>query len=318
MRSPAELALGIIFVIVSLPVLIYFAFVASTPLVGGFIAQSYGEVEAFLVILLLVGIAMIGHGGEGESKPKVTDETGRKYPPRSLSALEERILILLSEHKTPADISNTTGVSQSIIENKIAYLYSDGYLTDGRQLTEQGYEVIGTRGSRVFAQPPIPQPTPVSNTMASITEKSERGMANTVNAVMFVAYGIFGMALGVALLISAFTLGGNSSLPSLGSMGIASLGVFVVGGLLIVMGACGIVAGAWVWGANPHGIWLGSPLLGIGIVVALFIMLIGRNIVSLEIGATFLGINVIMLALAGIGWDTIKGIEDAEFENSML
>ncbi len=154
--------------------------------------------------------------------------------------------------------------------------------------------------------------------MASITEKSERGMANTVNAVMFVAYGIFGMALGVALLISAFTLGGNSSLPSLGSMGIASLGVFVVGGLLIVMGACGIVAGAWVWGANPHGIWLGSPLLGIGIVVALFIMLIGRNIVSLEIGATFLGINVIMLALAGIGWDTIKGIEDAEFENSML
>jgi len=151
----------------------------------------------------------------------------------------------------------------------------------------------------------------------SAEEKPERGMANTVNAVMFVAYGIFGMLLGVAMLISGFMLGGLSSIPSLGSMGMASLGAFGLGGLLTVMGALGIVAGAWVWGSNAHGIWLGSPLLGIGIVVALFIALIGRNIVSLEIGATFLGINVIMIALAGIGWDTIKGAEDVEIENSL-
>lgn len=152
----------------------------------------------------------------------------------------------------------------------------------------------------------------------SAEAKAERGMANTVNAVLFVAYGIFGMVLGLVILISGMILGGVSSIPSLGSIGLASLGLFGLGAIITVMGALGIVAGAWLWGVNPHGIWLGSPLLGIGIVVALLIILIGRDIVSYEIGGSFLGINMIMIILAGWGWDTIKGAEDVEIGNSRL
>jgi hypothetical protein len=149
-------------------------------------------------------------------------------------------------------------------------------------------------------------------------EKPERGMANTVNAVLFVFYGIFGLVVGASILMSGIILGGFSSIPGLGDMGLASLGLFGLGAIVTVMGALGIVAGAWLWGANTHGIWLGSPLLAIGITIGLVIALIGRNVVSYEIAIVFVGINLIMILLAGWGWDTIRGAEEIQTGSSTI
>ena len=53
-------------------------------------------------------------------------------------------------------------------------------------------------------------------------------MANSVNAVMFVAYGLFGISIGSIFLIAGFTVGGASSILGAGGLGLASLGYGVL------------------------------------------------------------------------------------------
>lgn len=56
-----ELGLGIILVLVSLPTLIYFGIVSSTPFVGAFFIQSYFDLAALMVLLLIIGAALLLH-----------------------------------------------------------------------------------------------------------------------------------------------------------------------------------------------------------------------------------------------------------------
>ena len=135
---------------------------------------------------------------------------------------------------------------------------------------------------------------------------------------MFELYGFFGLFVGIAILVDSLLLGSASSIPGLGGLGLVSLGEYVFGAVMIIMGALGMVAGVWIFRSNTKGIWVGAPLLGIGIVFAFIIILIGgRSVVGWEIGITFIGIDVIMTALAGWGYDSMESAENGENEDSL-
>jgi hypothetical protein len=141
-----ELALGIIFVLVGLPLLVIYLIGSTFPYVGPVFGYSFTNVGIIGGIILVLGIVLLA---DSQSKPAPFTQTYPMYETEhatspALSRLDQRILVLLSNQMQPDEISNTTGVSRAIIEGKIALLYENGYITDGRKLTEKGFEEIPT------------------------------------------------------------------------------------------------------------------------------------------------------------------------------
>jgi len=83
------------------------------------------------------------------------------------------------------------------------------------------------------------------------------------------------------------------------------------------MGVLGIVSGAWLWSSDHRGIILGSAVLVAGIVIAFAFIVAQYDIVSFEIGMTFVGVNGAMLCLAVLGWSNIKELEYIEGARSV-
>ena len=87
---------------------------------------------------------------------------------------------------------------------------------------------------------------------------------------------------------------------------------------MIIMGALSMVTGVWLWGAKFPGIGVGISLLIIGVIIDAIVIIFGRDIVSYEIGMTFLTVNAIMLILAAWGWSTINHANSFELEGPSL
>jgi DNA-binding MarR family transcriptional regulator len=63
----------------------------------------------------------------------------------ALTLLEKAILTNLSDGRSAEDIQKRTGVAPAIISQKIDLLHSQGFVTEGRHLTEKGFELLATR-----------------------------------------------------------------------------------------------------------------------------------------------------------------------------
>jgi len=112
------------------------------------LTHPYQEAGGLLIVLGIVALivtAAVGEDRPNEAHPSMQMSTST---PPVLSPLDTRILTLLDENKDPIEISTATGIAQSIIESKIASLYSEGYITDGRKLTEMGRQELSSSNTR--------------------------------------------------------------------------------------------------------------------------------------------------------------------------
>jgi DNA-binding CsgD family transcriptional regulator len=74
---------------------------------------------------------------------------------RILSDLEIVTLRYASQGRRPGEIAAATGVSESIILDKLAMLRAEGYLTDKNGLSEKGFEALRVADQRpVYPSPP--------------------------------------------------------------------------------------------------------------------------------------------------------------------
>lgn len=139
------MALGIVLVVIGVPLVAYYVIESSNPFATAFFGQSLQSSAVFGVLLVAFGVILVGYseaGGEPRNPLVPASPFPQERSSDSVSKLESRILVLLSERKKPEEISNMTGVAQRIIDEKVASLYDRGYLTDGRELTEEGYDEI--------------------------------------------------------------------------------------------------------------------------------------------------------------------------------
>lgn len=99
-----------------------------------FLSFLFASSLILLIIALPAGIILLVDGlGFFERR------NGRRL---KLSALELTILEMLSRKKDENEIANATGVSPPLISQKIGKLFEDGYITDGKYLTEKGFEAL--------------------------------------------------------------------------------------------------------------------------------------------------------------------------------
>jgi hypothetical protein len=89
------------------------------------------------VVLFAMGAYVVFDGLGGFSvRPKAGSRTGR-----NLGALDLAILELMAQRKSSDAIAETTGVSSSVVADKVQRLTEAGYLAQG-SLSEKGFEAL--------------------------------------------------------------------------------------------------------------------------------------------------------------------------------
>ena len=153
MTKWGELAVGLVFMLISFP--IFFWSITAGALVSaydGFTGWLWGGL-ALAALFFFGGIAImvkshepsgsditIGVRGIGPQRAAPT-ATG-SYRMREVSSLGKTILVELPHGKTIKEISEETGVDESIVTEKVQNLKTGGFLTDEGKLTQDGYEAI--------------------------------------------------------------------------------------------------------------------------------------------------------------------------------
>ena len=120
----------------------------------------FGAIALVGMVLIVGGLATMGpQRVERVAQPVIVTQSAPVSTvtgPRILSDLEIVTVRYASQGKRPTEIAAATGVSESIILDKLAMLRAEGYLTDKNELTEKGFEAL-----RVADQRPV-YPRPAS------------------------------------------------------------------------------------------------------------------------------------------------------------
>jgi hypothetical protein len=95
----------------------------------------------------------------------------------------------------------------------------------------------------------------------------ERPMRVMVSAVILVIYGLIGVGLSVIVILAGFVTGAMQSVMPNDIVTVASIGLIVLGGCLLVMGLLGIVSGWWIYQGKVWGAAVGVVLNGVGIMI---------------------------------------------------
>jgi hypothetical protein len=137
-------------------------------------------------------------------------------------------------------------------------------------------------------------------------EPMERPMRFSVSSVLTILYGLFGIGLAILFLAAGFATGFVSSVPSLDSWALASVGLLALGGLFLVMGILGVISGIWLWSSKILGIYSGIPLLVIGCIVAIALGSSVQTLATWEISGTILAVNITLLTLLFGCWHKLR------------
>lgn len=148
--------------------------------------------------------------------------------------------------------------------------------------------------------------SPLKRKSEGVSVISTRPMRLTVSSVLFVIYGLTGIGLSIIFLLAGFATGIISPIPSSGLLAIASVGLLLLGGVFLVMGILGVICGAWMWGVKLWGIYIGIPLLMIGLVTSFFFAVAAQVLLAWEITGTIWAVNLILIALLLSSWAWVR------------
>ena len=105
---------------------------------------------AVFAVMTAIGVALViggaaGSPGEAVHESKAPVVVGRTVTSRSLGSLPDLDLAILrqaSQDKSEKEISDTTGVDDSVVSEKMQRLRAEGYLNNRNKLTEKGFEAL--------------------------------------------------------------------------------------------------------------------------------------------------------------------------------
>jgi hypothetical protein len=135
----------------------------------------------------------------------------------------------------------------------------------------------------------------------------ERSTRVMVSSILLLIYGVVGIGLSVLFIIAGFTAGFFAGFGGLPSQIVAatSIGLLVLGGLILFMGILGIVCGWWLWRGKLWGVMAGIPLLLLGIVIVTIFASIYPSLTTDELaGAIWIG-NGLMMVLLFASWSSL-------------
>lgn len=123
-------------------------------------------------------------------------------------------------------------------------------------------------------------------------------LPNTINSVLFILCGLFGMGAGL-LLLDGYISFGSFSPPSGSGETTVPRGVDVgIGMAFLTMDVLGIAVGYQLWKSRIAGLVVGLPLLLGGIAFAGFFVSVEQGYREFNAPALFLGLDVVMVILA--------------------
>lgn len=99
-------------------------------------------VFSLVVIGIALGLIMLFDGLNFFDRVGKSGPMGQEnLPMAKLSTLDRTVLEMVSQNKTADEIARSTGVSGSVVSEKVSNLTSTGYLSNN-MLTERGFEVL--------------------------------------------------------------------------------------------------------------------------------------------------------------------------------
>jgi hypothetical protein len=151
-----ELAVGLIFVLISIPIFLFTVVLGAVSSLGG--SSPAAGTDTVLGLILSGGLFFGGiwimvrsHepsgsditiGVRSSGFPQAAPPAKRPLGRREVSSLAKTILVGLPHGKTVEEIAKETGVDESIVSAKVQNLKTGGFLTGDGKLTQDGYEAI--------------------------------------------------------------------------------------------------------------------------------------------------------------------------------
>jgi hypothetical protein len=114
----------------------------------------FGAIAVVGLLLMIGGLVTLGERENPTvvqpavvQQPALVAAQATTYP--VLSSLELSILRFVSQGVKPGEIASKTGVSESLVREKIVKLRAEGYMTENNTLTEKGFEVLRASEERL-------------------------------------------------------------------------------------------------------------------------------------------------------------------------
>jgi len=148
-----ELVVGLVFILISLPIFFFSITAGALAAYAGFSTLFFWGGLALGALFFFGGIAIMVKSHESSGSDitvgvrssgvsQVAPPTSSPIRRREVSILGKTILTGLPHGKTIEEISNETGVDESIVAEKVQNLKTGGFLTEDGKLTQEGYEAI--------------------------------------------------------------------------------------------------------------------------------------------------------------------------------
>ena len=134
---------------------------------------------------------------------------------------------------------------------------------------------------------------------------SQRLLRVSVSSILFYIYGLIGIGLSFLFILAGFAVGAVGDLaPS--TFASTSIGILVLGGILLLMGIIGVICGWWLWNNRLLGAVVGIPLLAAGIIIVTTLAAQFPTLSSGEIAGTVWVGNISMTILLFFSWHKLK------------
>jgi len=151
-----------------------------------------------------------------------------------------------------------------------------------------------------------------SSRMKSKTREKERPTTITAACLSLYVYGSIGIIFSVILLLGSIIVASTSFLGS----GLASIGLFALGGSVLIIALLGIIGGYMMWKSQENGGYVSVVSLFVGLVIAIFFYGASPSLPTLEICLIFSAINVVLLILIAIGWKSLSQFEPKQLDSN--
>ena len=143
--------------------------------------------------------------------------------------------------------------------------------------------------------------------------QTSRSARIIVSSVLFIIYGLIGIGLSLLFILAGFATGTLSTISTLNSIALTSIGLLSLGGIFLIMGIVGVVCGWWLWNKRLLGAEVGIPLLVIGMVIVIFLAGLYPSLPSGEIAGAVWVTNILMTILLFFTWSRLRGSQESPF-----
>jgi len=151
-----------------------------------------------------------------------------------------------------------------------------------------------------------------SSRMKSKVRENERPTAITIACVSLYVYGGIGIMFSVVLLLASVFL---ASIPILGS-GVASIQLYAIGGSILIVALLGISGGYMMWKSQRNGGYVSAISLFLGLIIAIVLYASAPSLSALETCLTFSVINIVLLVLISLGWESFSQFEPRQLDST--